>query len=106
MTADTHSATLGALQMGTGNDNNGWGDNFNGAILAVLEKAIAGVATRTVTGGTLDLSAAGANPPNAASQMLEHIQIFQGTLSSDQTIIVPAVTKSWLVINRTAGNFG
>jgi hypothetical protein len=106
MTADTHSATLGALQMGTGNDNNAWGDNFNSAILAVLEKAIAGVATRTVTGGTLDLSAAGANPPNAASQMLEHIQIFQGTLSSDQTVIVPAVTKSWLVINRTAGNFG
>jgi len=106
MTADTFSSTLGILRMATGNDNNLWGDNFNNQIGAILERAIAGVATTTVTGGTLDLSSAGSNPPNAASQMVDHVQIFTGTLTSDQTVIVPAVVKSWLVINRTSGNFG
>ena len=54
MTADTYTATLGAIQMGTGNDNNTWGSNANSFVFQIFEDAIANVLTSTVTGGTLD----------------------------------------------------
>src|SRR5215471_11575330 len=106
MAADTFSPTLGILRMVTGNDNNIWGDNWNNAVGAVLEKAIAGQNTRSVTGGTLDLSAAASNPPNAASIVIEEQQIFTGTLTLDQTVILPNLPKRWLILNQTSGPFG
>jgi microcystin-dependent protein len=101
MPADTRTLSLGALQMATGNDNNNWGDNFNSDILAVLERAHCGVASRAVTGGTLDLS--GNPPPTAVSQVLDYVQIFTGTLTSDLTVVVPNKPKSWTFVNRTGG---
>ena len=103
MPADTRTQNLGAVQMATGNDNNNWGDNFNSDILAPLEKAICGAVLRTVTGGTLDLSAN--PPPTAVNQAIEFCQAFTGTLTADQTVIVPNVFKTWLFQNATAGNF-
>src|SRR5712691_2582733 len=105
MPADTFSSSLGWLVMGTGNDNNNWGDNHNNQVSTIFEKAIAGQNTRTVTGGTLDLSAAGSNPPNAASQAIEAILSFTGTLTSTQAVKVPNLTKWWIVNNATSGAF-
>lgn len=103
MAADTFSSILGVLVMGTGNDNNSWGDNVNNAILPVLEKAIAGTVTHAVTGGTLDLS--GTPPPAGATQAAEMIQIFTGALTADQVVKVPNLSKLWLVDNQTTGAF-
>src|SRR6266542_604330 len=102
MPADTRTLSLGALQMATGNDNNNWGDNFNSDILAVLERAHCGVASRAVTGGTLDLS--GNPPPTAVTQVLDYFQIFTGSLTSDLTVVLPNKPKSWKFHNRTNGN--
>src|ERR1043166_4639338 len=105
MPADTFSPILGILLMATGNDNNNWGDNFNASIATVLENALGGAVTRNgLSGGTLDLS--GSAPPAAATQALECVQVFGGTLTSDLTVIVPRTGKFWLFVNRTAGNFG
>jgi len=106
MAADTRTSMLGALQMATGNDNNIWGDNFNSDILTVLERAISGSKTTNVTGGALDLSAAGANPPNAIHQLVDQIQIFTGALTSDQTVILPNISRTWVITNATTGAFG
>lgn len=103
MTADTYSATLGFLIMGTGNDNNVWGTNANASVFQVFEDAIANALTSTVTGGTLDLS--GSPPPTAPSQVRYAALIFNGTLGSDQTIQVPNLRKFWWVQNATAGAF-
>jgi microcystin-dependent protein len=103
MTADTYSNTLGYLIMGTGNDNNIWGVNANSAVFQIIEDAIANALTSTVTGGTLDLS--GSPPPAAASQTRYAALIFNGTLSSNQLVKVPNLTKRWQVYNATSGAF-
>ena len=69
MAADTFSNTLGVLLMGTGNDNNSWGNNANLDVFQVFEDAIANVLTSSVTGGTLDLS--GLAPPAGSWDPLE-----------------------------------
>lgn len=103
MTADTNSALLGFLIMGTGNDNNSWGANANSAVFQVFEDAIAGALTSSVSGGTLDLS--GSPPPAAASQTRYAALIFTGTLGSNQIVQVPNLRKFWFVQNATAGAF-
>src|SRR5579885_2569288 len=103
MAADTYSALLGFLKMGTGNDNNTWGDNANSAVFQIFEDAIAGVLSNAVTGGTLDLS--GSPPPAAASQARYSQLIFTGTLASNQIVQVPNLKKGWWVKNATSGAF-
>lgn len=103
MTADTYSNALGFLIMGTGNDNNQWGGNANTAVFQIFEDAIAGTLTSSVSGGTIDLS--GSPPPAAASQARYAILIFNGALSSNQTVILPNLSKTWTVINNTTGGF-
>lgn len=104
MPADTFSTDgIGVLLMGTGNDNNTWGANQNSSVFQVLVDAITNALTNTVTGGTLDLS--GSPPPAASSQVRHAGLIFNGTLSSNQTFVVPNFNKWWLVQNSTAGAF-
>lgn len=103
MALDTYSAILGWLNQGTGNNNNSWGDNCDNSIFPIFEKAIAGVASHAVTGGTLDLDD---NPPPAGpTPALEMIQAFSGTLASDQVVLVPNLSKLWLVYNGTSGAY-
>src|SRR5713101_2987486 len=97
MPADTFSATLGWLVMGTGNDNNNWGANHNNQVSQIFEDAISNVLTSAVTGGTLDLS--GSAPPAGPSQARFYRLVFNGSLTSNQTVIVPNLEKKWFVSN-------
>lgn len=103
MPADIFSSILGLLNMGTGNDNNAWGDNLNNLVFTVLEKAIAGYSTHAVTGGTLTLDAV--TPPAGATTAAEIIQNFTGVLGSNQIVQVPNASKTWLVRNNCTGAF-
>jgi microcystin-dependent protein len=94
--ADTFSALLGLRYQQTGGNDNTWGDLLNTDVFAVLEKAIADRGFHAATGGTLDLSAA---------PMVEQLHIFTGVLSSDLTVIVPALNKRMLIQNATTGAF-
>lgn len=102
MAADTYSALLGVLLMGTGNDNNSWGVNANSGIFQIIEDAIAGVLSNSVTGGTLDLSTPA--PPSAASLARYKFLTFSGTLVGSQTVKVPALNKEWVVTNNCSGD--
>jgi microcystin-dependent protein len=101
MTADTFSNTLGYSVMGTGNDNNTWGNIANANVFQIFEDAIANVLTSSVSGGTLDFSAS--PPPAAASQVRYGALVFTGALGSNQIIQVPNLTKFWWVNNQTSG---
>lgn len=103
MTADTYTSTIGAILMGTGNDNNAWGSNLNSYAIQILEDAIANVLTSTVTGGTLDLSTS--PPPAAPSQARYAALAFTGTLASNQVVQVPNLIKFWWVLNGTSGAY-
>jgi hypothetical protein len=100
--ADTYSSTLGWLVMGIGGDNNTWGTNLNGSVFQIFEDAIAGIGAFNVTGGTLDLST---NAPPAGPSAARFSQlIFNGTLTADQTVIVPALSKIGVVVNNCVLN--
>jgi hypothetical protein len=103
MVADTYSARLGMLEMGTGNQNNSWGTSFNNSVTDVIDRAIAGIASRALTGGTLDLS--GTPPPAATRQDIDAIQLITGTLTAHQTIIIPNLSKITKFANFTTGSF-
>lgn len=103
MPADLFSNFLGMTLQATGNNNNAWGTILNGSALQTIERAIAGNISRAVAGGTLDLSAS--PPPAAVHQALDFIQIFTGVLTSNQTVIMPNLSKMWSIINRTSGAF-
>jgi microcystin-dependent protein len=103
MVADTYDPFLGLILQGTGNNNNNWGNTCNVAMVSPAARAIAGVATRSNTGGSLNLS--GSPPPAALRQDVDMIQLFNGALISDLTIIVPNLSKLWWFENDTSGSF-
>lgn len=103
MSADLFSNFLGMVLQATGNNNNAWGTILNASALQVVEKALAGNVSHAVTGGTLDLS--GTPPPAGTTLALEMLQIFTGTLTSAQIVVVPNLSKFWFIRNDTTGAF-
>jgi microcystin-dependent protein len=103
MAADTFSAILGLLEQGTGNNNNTWGSLLNTGVMDKVDLAVAGITSQSVTGGTLDLS--GSPPPAGPSGAIYAIMAFSGTLTSNQIIKVPNLSKIWLVLNNCTGSF-
>jgi len=93
---DTSSPLLGLLLMGTGGDDNAWGANCNTQVFTPLENAIAGITSLSVTGGSHSLT---------STEARSAVIILSGTLTADQTIVVPGTTKTWAISNQTSGNF-
>jgi microcystin-dependent protein len=100
MASDTYTSDIGAILMGTGNDNNNWGNLLNNSGIQVICDAIANVLASTVTGGTLDLS--GSPPPAAPSQVRHESLTFTGTLTANQVVKVPNLAKRWRINNTCA----
>lgn len=97
MTADTNSPLLGLLLMGTGNDNNAWGDNHNNNVTLLIEQAIAGRTDITgMTGGAVTLT---------RDQMRSRVVTIQGTLTADLVLTLPDTTRLTRFINICSGNF-
>jgi microcystin-dependent protein len=103
MPADSYESVLGLLIMGTGNDNNAWGDNASNFVFKLASRAIGGTNTNATTSGTVDLSTV--VPPAGARLDIDMIQNFTGALVGDLTVQVPAVSKVWLFRNNTTNNF-
>jgi len=97
MASDTYGSILGLIQQATGNNNNSWGVTFNNSFATPDERAIAGVNTITTAGGTLDLSTT--VPPAGLRLDIDAVQLVTSTLTSDLTIKVPNVSKTWWFIN-------
>lgn len=94
--ADTTSPLLGLLLMETGGHTNTWGGELNTNFATRLEAAIALADGYAVGGGTETLT---------ADEARSAILVFTGTLTSDQTVVVPNKSKSWIVSNQTTGAF-
>src|ERR1043166_9400442 len=107
--ADTYTAALGVILMGIGGDNNTWGTNLNNSVFQIFEDAIAGILVTTASGGqlgpsnTLDLS--GSPPPAGPSAARHSKLVFNGAITANQTVIVPNLSKMWVVVNGTTGGF-
>lgn len=103
MSADLFDAILGLIQQATGNNNNSWGTTFNNSFAALAARAMGGVATRSNTGGALDLSTV--VPPAGPRIDIDAVQLFNGALVSDLTVTVPANSKMTFFQNATTGAF-
>jgi len=92
---DSTTSELQLTLMGSGLHMNNWGA-VTSANLQTLEAAVAGENIITVTGGTLTLTQA-----QAATPWL----VFNGTLGSAQTVILPTniTGKPWVMTNQTSG---
>jgi microcystin-dependent protein len=93
--ADTATPLIDLVDQETGNNNNTWGDIADANFLKI-ENAIAGTSAIVTTGGTTILT---------ADQQRPYIMIVSGTLTSNAILTALARSKSWIVINNTAGAF-
>lgn len=93
---DTFTPSLQFIQMAVGGDQNAWGANAN-ALFQMIEDAIVG--TNTISGLT-----GGSTTPTDNQLHFKH-QILTGTLTADQTIVLPNRTQHWRFLNNTTGAF-
>lgn len=77
-----------------------WGQMM-GLFFSLVENAIAGVTAISTTGGSTTLT----TNDGAADQARKAILDVSGTLASNATIVIPNLTKTYLVRNATSGNF-
>ena len=98
----TYSSNLKIELMATGDQSGTWGDTTNTNLGTLLEQAIAGYTTQSLT--------AVANPfaltiPNGVSGTGRYYVIeFTGTVASGQVVTVPAVQKPYIFYNNGSTN--
>lgn len=97
----TFTPKIGLELQETGANTNIWGSNLNSNVIELVEQAIAGLTS--VALGSLDVTLTKSNgvPDQARSAIL----YLHGAMANDVAVVVPSVTKSYVVDNRTTGGF-
>lgn len=96
----TFTTSLRQELQATGENETTWGEKVNRNFSEVLEQAIAGIATITMTNADYELSVAFGAEDEARSAII----IASGSLSTQRNVIVPAVPKIYTIQNLTSGN--
>jgi hypothetical protein len=100
--ASTYSTNLRIELIGTGEQSGTWGTTTNSNLGTLIEEAVAGYVTQTVTDGAATVLTI----PNGASSNGRNFVIeFTGTLTANRTVEVPAVDKPYILFNNTSGGF-
>lgn len=95
--ADTYSQLLRIRLQQTGGNTNTWGALLNSSGLQLLEDAIAGTASITVASSDVTLST-----QNGANDQARYAVLnLKGTPGAARNIIVPALSKLYVVVNGT-----
>lgn len=96
--ATAYTTLLGLALPVTGELNGTWGDVVNDSITELVEDAIAGSATASVTSADWTLSTTGSG---AANQARSAILIPTGTPGVSRNIIAPSSSKAYIVDNQS-----
>jgi hypothetical protein len=96
----TASPLLRFEQINPGEQTASWGDNLMDSLLR-LEEAIASTGAISTTGGDTTLTTVNYDSDQARRAIL-HVS---GTLTSNSNIIVPALSKLYVIVNATTGAF-
>lgn len=99
--ASTYSSRLRIELIGTGEQSGIWGDTTNTNLGTLIEEAIAGVATITMTDANYTLSEAN----GATDESRQAVLVLTGTLSANRDVIAPAEQKVYIVRNSTTGGY-
>jgi hypothetical protein len=97
--ASTYSTSLRIQLIGTGDQSGVWGTSTNTNLGTLIEQAITGVQTITLSGSTYTLTSFNGIVDEARNSVLS----FTGSLSANCTVIAPAANKVYIVKNGTSG---
>jgi len=97
--ASTYSTSLRIQLIGTGDQSGVWGTSTNTNLGTLIEQAITGVQTITLSGSTFTLTSFNGIVDQARNAVLS----FTGSLSANCTVIAPAANKVYIVQNATSG---
>ena len=96
----TYSDSLRLELIANGEQTNSWGTTTNNNLGTLLEEAIAGVKSITIT-GNYSLTTANATTDDARNAAL----VFTGVITSTATITVPSKKKLYVIRNATTGGY-
>jgi hypothetical protein len=100
--ASTYSPNLRLELIGTGEQQGTWGATTNTNLGTLLEEAIGGYASVTVSdSGDTTLTTSNGAADQSRNATIEFI----GTLSATRNVICPAIEKLYVVKNSTSGGF-
>ena len=97
----TYTTRLRLEKQATGANSNTWGTRLNSNVFSLVDNAVAGYTTIALTDSTVTLSVSDGSADQARSSMLE----LTGTLTSNVGVVIPSVSKQYLVRNATSGSF-
>ena len=97
----TYTTRLRLEKQATGANSNTWGSRLNSNVFSLVDNAVAGYTTIALTDSTVTLSVSDGSADQARSSMLE----LTGTLTSNVGVVIPSVSKQYLVRNATSGSF-
>lgn len=100
--ASSYSSTLRIELIGTGDQSGTWGNTTNSNLGALIEQAITGVTSVDVTAADVTLTALNGAVDQARSAVL----IATGTNVVTRNIVIPNVTKTYIVTNSTTQTLG
>jgi len=100
--ASTYSTSLRLQLIGTGEQSGVWGSTTNSNLGTLVEQAITGVQTISLSGTTYTLTSLNGISDQARNAVLS----FTGSIPSACTVTTPAVQKVYIVVNGTSGGFG
>lgn len=98
--ASSTSSNVKLELMADGENDSTWGQKTN-TNLQILEKAVAGVASVSTTGGSTTLDDVDYTADDAKASLID----VTGTLTSNATIVIPNRAKTYKVFNRTTGAY-
>ena len=99
----TYSTNLKLNLMGTGDQSGTWGSTTNTNLGTLIEEAIVGYVTQTVTDSATPTSLT--IPNGASSNGRNYIIELTGVLTANRTVEVPAVDKPYIFYNNTTGGY-
>ena len=99
--ASTFSPSLKLELIGDGDQSGIWGQTTNNNLGTLLEQAIAGVVTITMTDTNYTLTSFNGVADEARNQVI----VATGTNSQQRNIIAPLVEKTYIIRNSTIGGF-
>jgi len=100
--SSTYSTNLAIELMGTGDQAGNWGSTTNNNLGTLIEQAISGYVTQTITDGadtTITI-------PNGATGVARNMFIeCTGTLTAARNLVVPSNKKLYFIYNNTTGGY-
>lgn len=96
----TYSSRLRLTLQDVGENDSTWGDVANNGVFKLLEDAVSGLQSVSLTAGNVVLTALNGATDQARAMILD----LTGTLGSARTVTVPSVSKVYVVRNSTSGS--